>query len=1044
MVGGGPGVVGGLQRCAGEAGVAQQVGAVIQPARAGGVGATLGFDRAGGAGAQRRDAQELGARELPVGVGRLVGGGGPHVAQAGLRVVGGVAPVGGAGVGPGEAVVGVEHAAFPAAGLVEHDRVVFAGDDGVDGIAGAVGGVHPLDVGDVDHPADATTAAVGIGAGAQIVDHHRAVGRVGDHDLAEAVEHLQARGAASGVEDLAVELDVAALDRFAVEHEAPAGHARVVAGADVAVVGNQRVEAAEAAGALRPAAGAHVGVGIAGVGFDAVQRGVEHHRAARCGQRGVLRAGAVLPVLDQGVERALVEAVQAGRAGEHRGGRQGDVPGFDAALDQAVDVQVARADEHAAIGHDALAGRRARLAALHVGGRVARGMVETVDKALHEVAVVGLHVDLCGADVAIDVDAAGLAIHAHQTERVAHVVRELDVGRGGGQVGVLGAVRVVVADHLDLRQAGAIVVLGLQRQARCLVVEVDAADLVVVVDEEAVLTDLAAAVAIDGEFAQHQEVGRVVDDADLRVARCAQRAVARQVVGGHVDVAQAHGDVVDMHEVGNRAVGGHIGQAGQLRFERHQVGLCRAQIGFKALHRREVAGHRGAGAGYGGVGAVDVAGQGAHVAAQAGVAALQVADGSDPATVGAAIGKAAAQGGLQAVDGGVGAAQRAGFLVELGALGGDAGQQAVGGAQFGGGRVAVGVVEGAQGVDLRLCAVGGQQRVDLALAAGDIAQQGVDVGIAGGQRSAVGAELALQGVDVAAQAGRRTLLVNQVQVITVGGVEITHAGEVGPDGVVVAVDAVGAQHDRAGVGGQCGLRGQCAVGGGGGPVGGRYDVIAEAVDLRFFLRDLFEFYFFRAGVVPVAGVEVGAIGVAAGQAELDQLELQELDLRLVGAHGHRVARVLLHQAAQFVDALLDVGGQANGRIDGVVHPVGLADLEAPQHAAIGAGDRRGHHVSARVDQLVFEGQRLEAVDAGQRGAFDLRSRAAAHHGFAAFDVEGHVVAAKGIADAADDARGRFAVDVLSDTDMVGVDLALVGGQGDVAGRFDGGGAEQLH
>ena len=71
---------------------------------------------------------------------------------------------------------------------------------------------------------------------------------VGDRDLAEAVEHLESRRRVAGVEDLAVELDVAAPHRFAVEHIAAAGDARVVAGADVAVVGYERVEPAEGAG----------------------------------------------------------------------------------------------------------------------------------------------------------------------------------------------------------------------------------------------------------------------------------------------------------------------------------------------------------------------------------------------------------------------------------------------------------------------------------------------------------------------------------------------------------------------------------------------------------------------------------------------------------------------------------------------------------------------------------------------------------------------------------------------------------------------------
>ena len=432
----------------------------------------------------------------------------------------------------------------------------------MDDVRHARAAVDTLHVGDVDHPANAAPHTGGIGAGAEVAQHHRAVGWVVDADLAKTVNDLQACGARiGGVHQLPGQLDEATLDLFAIQHKAPTGHRRVVIGADVAVAADQRIQAIERGRALGPARRQPIGVGKAGAGLQAVELGVKGHAATRRRDQGAeAQRVVVLPRGHFGVQRGLLQAKEAGRSGQHRVGGQVDLQAFHTALDEAVDVEVTRTNDHAAIGHDAgacwCAGRTAASAALGIGRRVTRRVVEAVDKALHKVAVVGLDVDLCRSHVLVGIDAARLAVDPNLAQWVADVAVQLDVGRWCGQVRVLGAVGVVVADDLHFGQTGSAVVAGLQGQRRRCAAGVDAADLGVVVDQEAVEPNLATAFAGHGQLAQHQEVGRVVDDADLGVAGGTQRTRATQAVGLDADVAQAHRDVAHPHKVGRRAIGG--------------------------------------------------------------------------------------------------------------------------------------------------------------------------------------------------------------------------------------------------------------------------------------------------------------------------------------------------------------------------------------------------------------------------------------------------------------------------------------------------------
>src|SRR5690606_37442781 len=190
-------------------------------------------------------------------------------------------------------------------------------------------------------------------------------------------------------------------------------------------------------------------------GLDAVLLRVVHHLETLGGRERDAPGGLDLARI-AGRDRVLVrgpgvldvgrvDAVERRRAGQDRILRQHDVPLLDAALHQAVDVEIARADEDRAVGDDAAA----QLGAVILDrGRIAADVPEAVDEALYEIAVLGLHVHGPGADVAVHQDAPGLAVHRHRAPQVLDVARQLDVRRRRRNPGT-GAEGVVVAGDRD-------------------------------------------------------------------------------------------------------------------------------------------------------------------------------------------------------------------------------------------------------------------------------------------------------------------------------------------------------------------------------------------------------------------------------------------------------------------------------------------------------------------------------------------------------------------------------------------------------------------
>ena len=175
----------------------------------------------------------------------------------------------------------------------------------------------------------------------------------------------------------------------------------------------------------------------------------------------------------------------------------------------------------------------------------------------------------------------------------------------------------------------------------------------------------------------------------------------------------------------------------------------------------------------------------------------------------------------------------------------------------------------------------------------------------------------------------------------------------------------------------------------------------------------------RADAGAAAGAENdGTRAIHMRQAQFNQLVFEEIDFGLIGVACRR-AGVFLGQLDQQGTALVDVGRDADLEIDRRFrHTPGAGDLEFP-------GPRR------RVVVLHVERQAGILIDTGFDIAIDPHAGETARGSAAAAHIEGHVVAAEQIADAAGDRRRGFAIDVLADADGVGENPAAVGGQGDV-------------
>ena len=295
------------------------------------------------------------------------------------------------------------------------DRIVVLAGARIAGVAGVVSGLHHRgavgrdadDVGDVD-------LALRAAAGVEQVDHHGEAALVVDCDLTVAVEHSQATraGVPVGIEYLAEDLDVAALDLHASQLEA----------VFLGVVTHR-----------------HLFARAPGGGAQADGRGATYREIFGTGDRPL------------GIREPLVIAACVGEAARHGacsaghldlgGGRNLHAPFDDAALHGAVDVEIARRQQHAAVGDDALAVLRVgavdavegvdRRVARHEGERFAGNVAEGVAVALHEVAVAGHHVDRLGADrrILLEADAPRGALYLCQPARVADGAADHDVRR---------------------------------------------------------------------------------------------------------------------------------------------------------------------------------------------------------------------------------------------------------------------------------------------------------------------------------------------------------------------------------------------------------------------------------------------------------------------------------------------------------------------------------------------------------------------------------------------------------------------------------------
>ncbi len=257
--------------------------------------------------------------------------------------------------------------------------------------------------------------------------------------------------------------------------------------------------------------------------------------------------------------------VDAELRGGRRQGRAADQierPLVDAALDQAVDIEIARADEHRAVRHDAAAGRIQRgIAAVETRAcRVAGDMVETEHVALDEVAVLDVDRHGVGVDLAVGIDVAGLALDRHRSQRIAdhRSLCELNIRRR--QV-VVGRLRERNRADRRISSIGLVIALDGNRRensqrrlccsrndvakARAGAAAVKRIDIAVAVDQHAIVTEPATAVAVDRQIVDDQHVRRVVDDIDLRITRRPQLTASGQLVRLDAEVAELRLHVVE-------------------------------------------------------------------------------------------------------------------------------------------------------------------------------------------------------------------------------------------------------------------------------------------------------------------------------------------------------------------------------------------------------------------------------------------------------------------------------------------------------------------
>ena len=183
---------------------------------------------------------------------------------------------------------------------------------------------------------------------------------------------------------------------------------------------------------------------------------------------------------------------------------------------------------------------------------------------------------------------------------------------------------------------------------------------------------------------------------------------------------------------------------------------------------------------------------------------------------------------------------------------------------------------------------------------------------------------------------------------------------------------------------------------------------------------------------------------SAGQPQLDQLELQEVDLRLVRGHRRVIADIRRNESAQVVDALLDAGRDQLVALHRRLRDVaGLVELGAPQHLAV-LDDRLVDDIALFVYPFVVQRQPGLALYAGLRRAVDLDLGHAGAAGAAALDVEAHIAAAEQAAYGIGDGRCRFAVQILAYALGAGLDRAFLGIQRDVLRRQDLAAGRELH
>ncbi len=398
-------------------------------------------------------------------------------------------------------------------------------------------------------------------------------------DLAVAVEHAQLAAAGLGVEDLPEQLDVAALHLHAGELQAVL--ARVVVDRH-----------------LRPLPLLR--------GREAAHRGVGELEELGAGLGARARVERFVPGLRRG-------EVDAAAVGQLHLGLRGDVhaPLGEAALDGAVDVEVARRDQHAAVGDDAAAAA----GVLHDGAGPPRAdhllerrgghVGEAVGVALHEVAVEGLHLDAVGRDRRglLEPDAAGLAVDADQAAQVGDRVGEHDVGGHRRHAGADRARGVGVVERIEavLDQDGGGVAARLggddPRERGRARAAVDRGDAGVVAHLHAVEDQPATRVRGDLELAQSEEGRPLVDDVDAGVARRVELAGAGEAVGAHVDVAQPGHAVADAQElrlqagaagVAVVAGGDALADLPDRGLEAADLGVHRGDLGILGVERRVV------------------------------------------------------------------------------------------------------------------------------------------------------------------------------------------------------------------------------------------------------------------------------------------------------------------------------------------------------------------------------------------------------------------------------------------------------------------------